>query len=931
MKLPRAHHLSAEELAGQVLMPKLEIGFRNIHAAPGQKILRLLKRYHIGGFILFNGHPADIRYWTALLQRESRFPLLIGADLERGLGSVFSSGTLFPHALAFGAAGDENLLKSFAEVLGKEARAVGINLFFGPVLDLANDPENPIVNIRAFHSQPAIVSRYAQIVIKTVQQFGIACVGKHFPGHGATRQDSHTNLPEIYKSLAELEAEELLPFREALAADIKGLMAGHLKAPGYPLPASLEPGLIEEIIRRQWNYRGVVFTDALDMGAIQQHFHPWEQALLPLQAGADVLLMPPQLPLAHSLLVEEIQTNEAFRSRVEEAVERIFALKRWLHAHQPAQDHPLRVNKVIEHPGHTGDAAKAAEKAITLLHQSERFPLDLAKVKQVFHLIFTDSIFHDQPLKHFCRKMETFFDNLRVLNNPASKDIQSLSLSADTVAIVSLYFRTFAGHSQELDWAQVGKTLRHLRRQNAPLIIFLFGNPYQLDRLPENLSPDALFLVYSYVQASQEAAFRALCSFIPVQGHLPVPLKKPFGRALHCPPKFYRPERLSTPLPDWKAVDDLINRAIEERIFPGCVALAVQRGQILLHRAYGRFDYPENAPAVKPDTLYDLASLTKVLATTPAVMLLVEQGELRLDQPLGDFYPQLQGDPKAGITIADLLSHQSGLPAWKPFYEDFGFEIGKISSPEGTGRRVNRKFASPSGADGGLQKKREIVKKVLNTPLEYEIGEKALYSDLGFILLYDLVEKISSLPFAVFCRNRIFQPLELRSLQFNPPEKLRKQIPPTGADALRKEVIQGQVNDANCFAMGGISGHAGLFGHAEDVAAIGQLFIQKGIYNARRLFRASTIDLFTRKHRPAISARALGWDTAVPGGSAGNHFSENTIGHLGFTGTSLWIDLAREIIVVLLCNRVHPDPAKNRMGEIRPRLHDAICEILCDK
>lgn len=906
MKLPRAHHLSAEELAGQVLMPKLEIGFRNINAAPAQKILRLLKRCHIGGFILFNGHPADIRYWTGLLQRESRFPLLIGADLERGLGSVFSGGALFPHALAFGAAGDETLVKSFAEVLGKEARAVGINLFFGPVLDLANDPENPIVNIRAFHSRPAVVSRYARIVIETVQQFGVACVGKHFPGHGATRQDSHTDLPEIYKSLAELEAEELLPFREALATGVKGLMAGHLKAPGYPFPASLEPGLIEGIIRRQWDYRGVVFTDALDMGAIQKHFHPWEQALLPLQAGADVLLMPPQLPLAHALLVEQIKMNEGFRSRMEEAVERIFALKRWLHAHKPAQNHPLRVNKVVEHPAHLANAAQAGETAITLVHKSEHFPLDLAKVKQVLHLIFTDSVFHDQPLKHFCREMEAFFENLQVLNNPALKEIQSLNFSADSLAIVSLYFRTFAGHSQELDWERVSKILRCLRRQNARVIIFVFGNPYLLERLPGNLSPDAVFLAYSYVQASQEAAFRALGSFIPIEGNVPLPLPKPFEKALHLPAKSYRLQPGLGESSRWESVAEILTSAIQERIFPGCVALAARQGEILFHQAFGRFEYSENSSPVKPDTTYDLASLTKVVATTPAIMLLVEQGELRLDHTLANFYRELQNDPKAGITIADLLSHQSGLPAWKPLYEDLGLQI----------------------ADCGLQKKGEIVKKVLNIPLEYEIGEKAVYSDLGFILLYDLVEKISTLPFDVFCRDQIFQPLRLRSLQFNPPEKLRKQIPPTGSDGFRKELIRGQVNDSNCFVMGGISGHAGLFGTAEDAAAIGQLFIQKGIYNSRRLFRASTVEVFTRKHRPAVSARALGWDSAAPGGSAGNRFSENSIGHLGFTGTSLWIDLAREIIVVLLCNRVHPDPQKNRMGEVRPRLHDAILEQL---
>ncbi len=884
-------------------MPAVYLDFINRESPAARKILQMINRYHIGGVILFGGHPADIRYWTIRLQRESRFPLFIAADLERGFHSVFSQGTMFPHALAFGAAGELSLMERFAEVLAKETRSVGINVCFAPVLDLATDPDNPITNIRALHALPGRVSELARVFIKTVQKYGIACVGKHFPGDDATSIDPHTDLPELARTLNELEQAELLPFHNAVQQNVKALMIGHLKVPGLPHPASMEPALVEEIIRRQWRYQGVLFTDALEMGAIQHHFAPWEQAYLPIEAGVDVLLMPPNLPLAHQLLEQRIREDDAFRRRVEAAVERIFTLKKWLHAQKPGQDHPLRVNKVVAHPTHMGAATAAAERAITLLRKSGRFPVQLPAIRKAVHLIFTDTPFSDQPLQHFCEELRNFFDDAVMMNNPSSPELQSLPLDKHTLTVVSLYFRTFAGHVQQLDWNHIHKTLQFIEDKTAATVLFLFGNPFQIRHLAEDAPMDALFLTYSYVEPSQRAAVKALCSFIPIRGTLPIELPPPYASAIPLEAKEYR---LTTAgeMPDWREVDELVENAIAERIFPGCVLLAAQQGSILFHRAYGRFTYEADSPLVKTDTSYDLASLTKVLATTPTVMRLVEEGVLSLEEPLSRFYPLAKSRGKDSITIADLLSHQSGLPAWLPLYEQIG------SSELSAGER-----------------RRLAVQRILETPLEYPTGSKAVYSDLGFILLWDIIEMVSGIPFDEFCRNNLFQPMGLSSLRFNPPEKLCQQIPPTGSDALR-DAIQGEVNDANCYALGGISGHAGLFGTAADVAAMGQLFIQKGIYNRKRLFRGATIDLFSRIVNPAVSNRALGWDTPEEGGNAGKHFSKHSIGHLGFTGTSMWVDMEREVVIVLLSNRTYPDARVNRMSEIRPVIHDALMERL---
>lgn len=903
MKLPRAHHISAEELTGQLIMPALHLGFVNRNSSAARRILQWVHRYHVTGFILFGGHPAGVRFWTDFLQKESKYPMLFAADLERGLHSVFSGGAMFPHALSFGAAGKEEHVVRFAEVLAKEARSVGINVIFAPVLDLADGPENPIINIRALHSDPEVVARYGQLFIETVQKYGIACVGKHFPGHGSTVTDSHVDLPVLKRDFARLQKLDLVPFQKAHEAGVKGMMAGHLKLKEFELPASLEPGIIQKFLRDKWRYEGVVFTDALEMGAIERHFKTWQQALYPVHAGADILLMPQNSLLTHQLLHREIQTNAEFRKTAEAALERVFRLKKWIHREQPAQSHPYRVFKVIGHPRHLEAARKVAEESVTLLRRSNRFPLDLPKIRSIRHLIFTDARFDDQPLQYFCFQMQRFFDSVEILNNPSLKKIQSLPGAPNSATIISVYFRTFAGHPQKMDWQRVNHLIRELKKHRMPLIFFLFGNPYHVQRFAAFEECDAVFLCYSYVQAAQEAAFSALCSFTNITGKLPVRLERPFHSSIQLASKPYVLES-ALEIAGWKEVDRAVETAIATRVFPGGIALAVQQGKVVLHRAYGRFDYDDKSPQVEADTIYDLASLTKVVAATPAVMRLVERGELDLQQSLLDFYPQLAKDIKAKISVADLLLHQSGLPAWKPFYKEL--------QPR-AGSSLNKLI---------------ILDQILRTPLEYKTGEKTVYSDLGFILLADIIEQVTATPFDQFCREQIFQPMGLPSLQFNPPAEMSDHIPPTGGENWRGGIIQGAVNDNNCFAMGGVSAHAGLFGNAWDVAAIGQLFIQKGIYKRRRHFRQRTIELFASLSDGKLSRRALGWDVPGDNSSSGKFFSKHTIGHLGFTGCSMWVDLEQEIIVVFLCNRAHPDPGRNQINEFRPQFHDAIMKTL---
>ncbi len=494
MKLPRAHHLSAEILAGQMLMPRLNLAFINRDSVMARRMLEMIRRFHVGGFLLAGGHPADVRYWTIALQRESRFPLFFGADLEQGLGATFSNGTFFPHALAFGAADDPRLARDFGEMTAKEARSVGINLCFAPVLNLANATQNAAFNIRAFHSQPEKAAALALAFIESVQKVGVACVGKYFFAPGATDSD-------------------LLPATAAAKNTAKGLLLARFE----------EKSLLPNISREQWQFRGVLFRNALDLRSVQHQLQPNAQQFSTFQAGADVLLAPPDLPLAHRRLVERMKADSAFRKSVEASVEQVFSLKKWLHKHKPAQNHPFRVNKMVEHPNHFGAAMRVAERAVTLAHKSKRFPLNVDNIKRVYHIVFTDDNETAMPLDHFTNALKNSFDEVKALVNPTAKKMQSQQLAPGDIAVISLHFQIRAEHSPKFDLQKLADALQLLKTTGVVHIIVLFGNPFQLRHLPAKAA-DALFLTYSDVPASQLAAFRAICSEIEAQGKLPVTL-----------------------------------------------------------------------------------------------------------------------------------------------------------------------------------------------------------------------------------------------------------------------------------------------------------------------------------------------------------------------------------------------------------------------
>lgn len=340
----------------------------------------------------------------------------------------------------------------------------------------------------------------------------------------------------------------------------------------------------------------------------------------------------------------------------------------------------------------------------------------------------------------------------------------------------------------------------------------------------------------------------------------------------------------------------ILEDAVSSRAFPGAAVSITHRGELVALKAVGRFTYQDDSPLVEPTTIYDIASVTKVVATTTAAMILYDRGVLNLDGRVIDFFPEFNTEPgKQRITVRMLLAHSSGLPAYERLYK----------------RAATRE---------------ELIRLAAHTPLDVPPLSRAEYSDIGFILLGEILARLAGQPLDTFCAENIFEPLHMNSTSFHPRKAWRPHIPPTIDDRdFRHRIIQGEVHDENASVMGGVSGHAGVFSNAGDLAQFGLCMLRGG----SPLVKASTLELFTRRETvPPGTSRALGWDTPSSPSQSGQFFSPGSFGHLGYTGTSIWCDPVRQLCVTLLTNRVWPDCSSQAIKYVRPKFHDAVITAL---
>jgi len=983
--------LTLRQKVGQMLMPFV-LGDYAPEGAPGHdRIVRDIEQHEIGGVIVSVGTPTDVAVKLNDLQRHSRLPLLVAADLETGAGFrltgavhlptniVLGGATNFPPPMAVGATGEPGFAYEMGRVTALEARAVGIHVPFAPVLDVNNNPDNPIINTRSFGEDPNRVSELGRAFVRGMQEHGGLATGKHFPGHGDTDTDSHLELPVIRANRARLDSIELKPFRAAIESGLQGMMTAHIAMPeitgSSDIPVTLSRPVLTGLLREDLGFDGLIFTDAMDMRAIDRRFPRGEATVRAIEAGADVILMPPSVPDALEAVINAVQSGRVDESRIDASVRRILQAKAGFGLHEEREVPLARVPQVVGIPEHEALADELARRSLTLLrNEGDLLPLAGTRTARVLSVSLRrpNDLLAGRTFNATLRRTYPRLTTAEVTRDEPSSVYDALlrQASSSSLVVVSLYV-SWNSYSDELALPdEMIDFVAELGRRSIPHVVISFGNPYLLREIPAARS---YLLAWSGSAPSQRAAANGLFGTFAITGRTPTRLPPffeigdgivlPGANAAAAPasegplwteggdliPESFGADSPDAEVPDpgapiagpaadrsaganvWapaavaleatlsERLDKLMTDGIADGAAPGAALAVGRRGRLVHLQGYGVLDPVVQTP-VDASTVYDLASLTKVIGTTTAVMLLVDEGRLFLDDRVVDHLPGWdRGDARKGkVTVEQLLLHRAG---FAPFRQWF-FEI--------------------SG--------REAYRAALDAePLETDPGTATVYSDLGVISLGLVVEAVAGRPLDEFLRERVFEPLGMQDTRFNPPLEWLERIAPTEVDSLwRGAQAWGRVHDENAEAMGGVSGHAGLFSTAVDLAVFADLMLREGVVppctpgdgsgvpcaaarpDSVRLIRAETVRRFIKRFDDS-SSRALGWDTPEGVSSAGDFFSAQAYGHTGYTGTSLWIDPARDLFVVFLSNRVNPTRANQRHVPLRRTVHDEVARAVTDQ
>ncbi len=903
--------MTLREKCAQIVFPNGYAYFTSDSSAEIKRLKQFVDGEKVGGILFLQGDVDSLPVVVNKLQKLSDIPLLISADFENGVGARMDNGVEFPPPMAIAAAGDTALSYEAGFITGIESRALGVRQNYAPVLDVNNNYLNPIINYRSFSDIPEIVAKFGEAYIDGLQKSGVIATAKHFPGHGATETDSHNELPVINKSVKELLNFEMIPFAKAISAGAASIMVAHLSIPSLDkkYPATLSHNVISGLLKDKLKFSGLVVSDAMNMHAITSAYSNEEAVRLAFNAGNDVILFPPDVKTAVDAIYDGVLLNKISMKRLLNSVKKILALKIKLGLFNDDTLNLKQTKKILSDKSHKRLARTIAEKSITLLkNRSNILPLKPNRFNKISVIAFretdrADLLSKELPFFKFLKARLPNANYITLNKLSAPKDFkQAYKIAKKSDLIIFPVFIGVQSFSGEITLSKPMKELiRKINLLKTSTVVLGMGNPYMISDLPNT---DVYLTSYGLADASQAAIVQALFGENDVLGKLPVTIPKTdysFGFG-----KKYSRDRLIFPfmnedsLYNFSSLDSLMRSAIRDSVFPGAELVIGKNGKVIYDKTFGRFRYDLNSDSVKKTTLYDLASLTKVVATTSAAMLLYDRGKLKLEDKAVKYLPQFNNNGKGEITIKNLLLHNSGLPAGKRFY---------LKS----------------------KTRKEVLNRIMNMKLLSKPGEKYRYSDIGMIVLQQVIEKITGTSIDKFISENLFSKIGMSRTMFNPPDSLKYECAPTETDTYwRMKTVQGEVHDETASLLNGVSGNAGLFSTAEDLAKFAQLLLDKGEYDGRQIFKRETVRLFTTKH--SESGRAYGWDTKSPTGytSAGKLFSLNSFGHTGFTGTSIWVDKERKLFVILLSNRVYPTRKNRKHIKFRPLLHNEVIKATDD-
>ncbi len=909
---------------------------------------KLIRENKIGGVVFFQGRPIPQAQVTNHFQSISKVPLLIAMDAEFGLAMRIDSTVRYPYQMTLGAIqGNNDLIYDMGAQLARQARRLGVHINFAPVADINNNPGNPVISFRSFGENKYKVAEKAVAYMKGMQENGLLTSAKHFPGHGDTGTDSHYDLPLIAHNTDRLDSLELYPFRELISNGLSGMMIAHLSIPALDntpnLPSTLSKPIVSDLLRNKLGFQGLVYSDAMNMKGVTKFFPDGKADALGLEAGMDLLEFTEDVTKSIAEIKKSIAEGKITQAEIDFRCKKVLAAKAWVGLNHYR---PIELNNLYKdlNPKEAELSNRLlTEKALTVLKNNNNIlplrELDTLKIASVS--IGVDSITTFQKTL----ELYTTVDHFTVPAKPTDAQIAELrsKLSSYNLLLVGMHLSSISPRGNYGLTDQMNTVLKELIATNKA-VVSVFGNPYALNKIENAAGAKALIMAYQLTPYTQDLSAQLIFGAIPALGKLPVTVNKDFqynagiqtsaiGRL-----KYTIPEEvgLNSDLITFK-IDSIANMAVNQKATPGCIVQLAKDGKVFFRKAYGKHTY-EGPEVVKLNDLYDLASVTKLTASTLALMSLYDEKKFDLDASMKDYLPDFAKSNKADLNWRKVLTHSAGLKAWIQFWREARNPDGSWKKKTFSTKKSARYPISVVGDSLFIHKNyaKTIFKSIKDSPLNPEQGY--VYSDLSFILYPQIVKHLSGEDFETYLKNHYYRKLGANTLTFNPKRFYSlNDIVPTERDTFfRQTQLHGQVHDEGAAMLGGLSGHAGLFGDANDVMKVWQMYLQNGYYGGEQLLSKDALFEFTKYQFPELgSRRGLGFDkpSFKYTGNSPRYASPSSFGHTGYTGIMTWADPAWKLSYVFLSNRVYPTRENNKISQmsIRTAIMDVVYLALMNK
>ena len=926
--------LSLKEKIGQLYMVQV---FSNQDEITLKSILNQIKKHHIGGLIYSEGGPLRQVLLNNKLQAASKVPLLIGMDAEWGLNMRLDSTYAFPWNMTLGAIKDLDLIRQTGKHIGEHCKRIGVHFNFAPVVDINTNPKNPIIGVRSFGEQKEVVSSHSLALMEGMQSSGVMANAKHFPGHGDTDSDSHKTLPTISFSKERIDSLELYPYKSLFSKGLSSVMVAHLNVPSLDdrlnHPSSLSYPIVTELLQKKLGFKGLIFTDALDMKGVSNFSSPGEVDLQAFLAGNDVMLMSVDVDQGINTLLKALESGVISEKRLAHSVKKILSAKYKVGLANYKPIDSINLIADLNRPKDDILYQDLMENAITLLqNKNELLPLKNLELRNIAYVNMGNA-----DASPFLKSLKKYTQVEQVSANTLDQLVSELN-QYNTV-IVGLHssnespWKPYQFSNKELIW------LNEIARTNT-VVLTAFTKPYALNDITSFSNIESVVMAYQNSNIAQETAAQIIFGGLPAKGTLPVSigtffsaghgiLTKAIGRL-----SYGFPESVNMDSASLHKIDSIAEYAVREQMTPGIQLLVARKGKVVYEKCFGYHTYDKTSK-VKFEDLYDVASLTKILATLPLLIELVDKGVIKLESTLGELLPDYIGSNKELITIQEMLSHFAQLKPWIPFYVSTLDSITLKPNPKFYRKRKSKKFSIR--VKGNLFLRNDFKDTIQSNIIDSKLlnDKKYRYSDLPYYMLKSVIENQYNQTLDKLIQQHFYNSLGANLSTYIPLDKFSSQklIPTEIDDYFRYDKIQGYVHDMGAAMQGGVGGHAGLFSNSNDIAKLMQLYIQKGVYGGKRYFSSNTFDLFnTSYYRDQDNRRGVGFDKPqleVEGPTCGC-LSRQSFGHSGFTGTYAWADPDKEIVYVFLANRTFPKSDANRLlkENIRTEIQRLIYESI---